>query len=88
MPLQIKMDDEEIDSWYEEEKQKCLDEYLKGIESSKKHEEAEKKYNERLDRLMGKYNQMMEKRMSGKKTGKFGKLISGIGQMSAFFRKK
>ncbi len=88
MPLQIKMDDEEIDSWYEEEKQKCLDEYLREIETSKNHEEAEKRYNDKLGRLIGKYNQMMEKRLEGKKTGKFGKIISSMEQMGTFFRKK
>jgi hypothetical protein len=58
------MDEEEIDSWYEEEKQKCLDDYLKEIENSKDHEVAERKYEAKLNKVMEKYNKLMTRFLS------------------------
>ena len=53
------MDEEEIDVWYEEAKQKSLDEYMLEIEQSKNHEDAEKKYNLKLSRIIERYNKLM-----------------------------
>lgn len=72
----VKMDEEEIDMWYEEEKQKCMDDYLKEIESGN-HDDAEKKYNERLGKLIAKYNSMMTDAIQGKKSP-FKDMVSGI----------
>ena len=82
------MEEEEIDSWYEEEKQKCMEEYLKNIETTKDHEEAEKKYNDKLNKLIDKYNQLMAKAIQGKKTGKLKKFISNIKRTIISFKKK
>lgn len=64
--LQVNMDEDEIDSWYEEEKQKYIDEYLQQIEQTKNHEEAEKSYNEKLNRVIAKYNKLMEEKIRNK----------------------
>lgn len=53
------MDEDEIDSWYEEEKQKCMDDYLINIEKSGNHDDAEKKFDARLSKAMEKYNKLM-----------------------------
>ncbi len=61
MLLWLRMDEEEINNWYEEQKQKCMDEYLSEIEKNKLHEEAERKYEEKLSKIMEKYSKLMEK---------------------------
>ena len=77
MLLQLKMDEEDIDGWYEEEKQKLLDQYLAGIESHNR-EEAEKAYNEKLSTLMAKYNQMMSNMLESMKKSKSKGFISNL----------
>jgi aspartate/methionine/tyrosine aminotransferase len=72
------MEEEEIDNWYEEEKQKCMDEYLKEIETTKHYEEAEKRYEEKLNRIINKYNQLMGEKIQNKKAGKFKKFVSNL----------
>lgn len=72
------MDEEEIDNWYEEEKQKCMEGYLKDTETTKNHEEAEKKYDNMLNKIMAKYNKLMEEKLQNKKSGKFKNFISKI----------
>ena len=57
--LWLRMDEDEIDNWYEEEKQKCMDEYVINIEKSKNHDEAEKGFDDRLGKVMEKYNKLM-----------------------------
>ena len=37
------MEEDEIDGWYEDEKQKAIDEYIKEIEENKNKELAQKK---------------------------------------------
>lgn len=64
------MDEEEIDIWYEEEKQKCMDEYLKDIEAAKNREESQKKYEVKLNKIIVKYNKMMVGNLESKKPGK------------------
>ena len=99
MLLQVKMEEEEIDSWYEEEKQKCMDEYLKNIETVipekikdnqgsknskdflKNHEESEKVYNDKLNKLIDKYNRLMSESIQNKKNGKMKRVISRIKNM-------
>ena len=78
MLLQVRMEEEEIDGWYEEEKQKFMEEYLKNIETTKNYEEAEKRYNDRLNKLIDKYNQLMIEAIQGRKTGKLKRFISKI----------
>ena len=55
------MDEEEVDSWYEERKQKIFDGYLENIERNKNKEEAEKKYKEEMKKTREKYIDLYEK---------------------------
>jgi len=82
------MDEEEIDSWYEEEKQKCMDDYLKEVETTKNHEEAEKKYNDKLNKIINKYNQLMAEKLQYKKAGKFEKFISSLKRIFYILKEK
>ena len=53
------MEEDEIDSWYEEEKQKVMEDYLKDIELGKAREISEKKYREKLAKTIARYNKLM-----------------------------
>lgn len=86
--LQVNMDEEEIDSWYEEEKQKCIDEYLQEIERTKNHEEAEKSYNEKLNRVIVKYNKLMEEKIRNNKKGGLSTILSKIRRTVFSFKGK
>ncbi len=74
------MDEDEIDSWYEDEKQRLLDEYTAEIEEKKNYDEAEKKYSQKMDKLVLKYNRRMEGKISAKKP-------KGAAKKSSFFRR-
>ena len=56
-----KMDEEDIDSWYDEEKEKLLEEYMKTLDGKKEKKEAEKKYKERMKKIREKYEMLYEK---------------------------
>jgi len=60
------MEENEIDSWYEEEKQKCMDDYLKDLEDKKDHDISQKKYEDKLNKLIEKYNKTMEDKIRQK----------------------
>lgn len=101
-----RMEEEEIDAWYEEEKQKCMDNYLKEVEAKKpkkikdflgpenpkdllgNHEEAEKRYGSKLNKIINKYNQLMEEKLQNKKASKFGKFFSSLKGRIHFFKEK
>jgi hypothetical protein len=72
------MDMEEIDSWYEEEKQKCLDEYIKGIETTHDFDKTEKMYNAKLEKIMKKYNRLMSGKLEHKDENKLKKIIKHV----------
>jgi hypothetical protein len=55
------MTEEEIETWYEEEKQKAYDELLKEIESKKDRAQSEKRYGLRLEKIKERYNRLHEK---------------------------
>lgn len=55
------MDTEEIDLWYEKEKEKALDEYLTRIENNKNRDESEKLYKQKTKKLREKYVVLYEK---------------------------
>ena len=61
-----KMEEDEIDSWYEEEKQKLMDDYLKDLEDKKDHDVSQKKYEDKLNKLIEKYNKTMEEKIRQK----------------------
>ena len=60
------MEEGEIEQWYEDEKQKAMDDYLKNLESSKNRDEPERAFNDKMDELTKKYNQLMEDKISNK----------------------
>ena len=88
MLLQVKMEEEEIDAWYEEEKQKCMDDYLKEVETTKSYEDAEKRYENKLNKIINRYNQLMAEKLQNKNTSKFEKFISSLKRMIYFFKEK
>ena len=86
--LQVRMDEDEIDSWYEEEKQKRMDEYLSEIEAEKNHEEAEKKYENKLGKVINRYNELMNETMQNKKTGKLKRFLFSVKSAIFPFKEK
>ena len=70
-PARIKMEEEDIDAWYEDEKQKAMDNYLKCIEEGKDKKISEEKYSGRMKYVIETYNRLMTEKLSMKKTGKF-----------------
>ena len=78
----MKMKEDEIDQWYEEEKQKVMDDYLKEIEDKSKKEKSEEKFHEMMSRLSWKYGHLMDKALLAKKkkksSGKFSKILEKI----------
>ena len=78
-----KMEEEEIENWYEEEKQKGMDDYLKEIEEKKDHDISQKKYEDRLQKTIAKYNKLMEDKIRKKRAGK--SMISKIKDKFPFF---
>lgn len=55
------MEEEGVDSWYEEERQKVFNKYLENIEKNENREEAEKKYKEEMKKIREKYMNLYEK---------------------------
>lgn len=55
------MDEADIDSWYDEEKEKALDEYMKTLDEKRDKKEAEKKYKEKMKKIREKYEKLYEK---------------------------
>jgi len=55
------MNDEEIDTWYEEEKQKIYDNYVEELGQGKDTKEAEKEYTQNFNTTLEKYKDLMEK---------------------------
>lgn len=83
-----RMEEEEIDAWYEEEKQKCMEEYLKEIEAAKNYDEAERRYDGKLNKIINKYNRLMTEKLQNKKTNKFERFISSLKRKIYFFKEK
>ena len=68
--LQLEMEIEDIESWYEEEKQKYMDDYLKDLEDGVESAICEKKFHQKMSKVMEKYNKMMEKKIDEKAKNK------------------
>ena len=58
------MDDEELDTWYEEEKEKITSEYRKNIGKSEKSEIYRKKYDKAFADLHRRYELKSKKKIS------------------------
>ena len=83
------MEEDEIDEWYEDEKQKALDEYLGKLESNKNLQEAETAFNAKMDNILKKYNQLMTDKISGKdKNKKFKNMFRKIAIWLNFLNRK
>ena len=67
------MEEDEIESWYEEEKQKCLDIYINDLEEGKNHDQSEKKYEEKFGKVIAKYNKLMAENIKSKNKKKYSK---------------
>ena len=65
------MDEEEIDSWYDEEKEKAMAEYLSDINKKKDRKEAEEKYKGKLKSVREKYPIIYEKSVKRRKQIEF-----------------
>ena len=82
------MDEDEIDFWYEDEKQKAMDDYLKELEIKKNNKEAETTFNTRMETLMKKYNQLMAEKIANRgKKSKFNEIAEKITDKIRSFRK-
>lgn len=64
------IDEEEIESWYEEEKQKLLDTYLEQLEKGASKMAEEQSYTKKFEQLNNEYILLIEKALArkGKKT--------------------
>lgn len=84
------MDESEIDQWYEDEKQNAMDRYLKSLDENKNRDEAEKKFNEEMDKIMKKYNNLMVERIGNEKNGssKLKYLMGKIAEKISFIKRK
>lgn len=81
------MDEEEIDNWYEEEKEKILQKYLTGLEEKSKRDAAEKKFDEDMGALQEKYRQKFESFEKKEKPREKNKQIEAVkGKISSFLK--
>ncbi len=70
-----KMEEEEIDIWYNEKKEEALKQYLQDIEKNQNKKEAENKYKYKMQR----YRQIYEKKYEkSKEKNFFVKYMEGI----------
>ena len=60
------MDEEEVQNWYEDEKQQLFDNYIKDLEEGKDKELSEKKFNMKMEALIKKFNESMDKSIRSK----------------------
>ena len=68
------MDEDEIDSWYEEQKDNALEDYMKNIENTKNHEESQRIYEAKLSKIIEKYNRLMSQKLKINNHANQGKL--------------
>jgi len=61
------MDYEEIDAWYEQQKQELLDQYVKSLEEKKNNKKKEQEFTNKLVRLHKRYEKLFKKSKNGKK---------------------
>ena len=55
------MDEADIESWYDEEKEKAIEKYMKAIDDKKNKANIEKKYKKRMRKIREKYEKLYEK---------------------------
>jgi len=83
------MDGEEIDQWYEDEKQILMDKYTSDLENKRDRDEAATEFNEKMDELIQKYKTLMFKSISSDgKTNKFESFFASIKEKIPFLGKR
>jgi len=83
------MEEDEIEQWYEDEKQKAMGRYLKELESNKNRDEAEKSFNAKMSDIAKRYNRLMTDKISGKgKNSKFRDIASKVMDKFKFIGRK
>ncbi|MBS3130859.1 hypothetical protein J4212_00345 [Candidatus Woesearchaeota archaeon] len=55
------MDADDLEIWYDDEKQKIADKYSDDLGNSKKPKELENKFHAEMEKLMKRYNERMQK---------------------------
>ncbi len=61
------MDEEQINEWYEEQKEILLERYIKELEDKKDKDKAEQKFKQGMHKIMRKYNDLMRKYLGKQK---------------------
>lgn len=64
------MDEEEIESWYEEQKNQAMDKFISEIQDTKEHTEAQQNYQKKLKEIMEQYKEFLEKSLEKKQRNK------------------
>ncbi len=60
------MDEDEVQNWYEEEKQRLFDMYTKDLEDGKDRQVSEKKFHTKMESVMKQFNEKMDKAIKSK----------------------
>lgn len=82
------MNEEEINDWYEEEKERIMEVYLEELKAKKDHDQAEKRFNIYMEKAVKKYNDLMEKNLKKKSMKINIKKNFDIKNKLNFFKKK
>ena len=82
------MEEDEIEGWYEDEKQNIVDDYLKELDDGVPKQNAEEKYKKNIASVIERYNSLMNEKLDKKKKGKLGNLIFNIKARLLTYRKK
>ena len=84
--IAVKMDEDEVEGWYEEEKQKAIDDYSKELEDGKSKKEALERYEKKILKANEKYNLLMNEKLL-KKKGRFDRFMSNMRERWILFKK-
>jgi hypothetical protein len=83
------MDNDEVEVWYEEEKQKLMDEYLKELNEGKNPKDAEKIFTLKLNQTVNRYNELIKKNIERKKRKeRFKKQVDKFKEKIRYLREK
>ncbi|MBL7056413.1 hypothetical protein ISS07_05865 [Candidatus Woesearchaeota archaeon] len=83
------MDGDEIEQWYEDEKQMLMEKYTTDLENKRNRDEAATEFNAKMDELMQKYkNSMFESIANNGKTNKLQSFLFSIREKIPFLNKK
>ncbi len=81
------MNQEEIDDWYEEQKQQLLNQYVKSLEEKKDHKKTEILFTNKLTKIHKQYEKLYKKYCKHKRIKKgTNKIISFMNKLSQMYR--